>query len=390
MFSRDILRSGVCRLTIYLDNLAGTPVDPRVVARHAEVSAALAGNPNSVEHAGGQRAHSVLEDARTEVAEFLSSPEDDVMFTPSASMALWIAVQDAIERSPGRPPRILASAVEHPALLKHLTEAGRQGRADVTLFPVDRMGQPDLAALRCRGRDGIDLVCMMAANNETGTVTALSEVITEARECGARILVDVSQAAGRIDLAEALVADHVVLCGAKMYGPRGVGVLAGPLSRRTRDVAAAMLGSPDAAGAAAFALACKLRAGEMKADEARITGMRDRLEARLLARVPGLSVNGDPGRRLAGALHVSVPNVPGDAVAARLWGKVDVSTGAACQSGAPGPSHVLSAMGVTDAAAVGAVRIGIGRFNTDAEIDAAAHLLTEAMTASPNRLRRSA
>ena len=114
--------------------------------------------------------------------------------------------------------------------------------------------------------------------------------------------------------------------------------------------------------------------------------MRDMLQAELVARVPRLIVNGDSQARLAGALHLSAPDMPGDAVVARLWGRVDLSTGAACQSGAPGPSHVLSAMRVGDAAAEGAVRIGVGKFNDADEIRSAAALIAEAMGAV--RLRR--
>lgn len=375
-------------MTIYLDNLAATPTDPRVVERHAAVESQLTGNPNSVEHAAGQRAHSILAEAHAGIGAFLERPPEEVTLTPGASSALWIAVQDAVERCPTRPVRVLASAIEHPALLKHLSDARRQHRAEVTLFPVDGYGQPDLTALRRLCREGVDLVCMMAANNEVGSVAPIGSVLGIAQEFGARTLVDASQAAGKIDTHEVLRADQVVISGAKLYGPRSGGALAGQLTRRTREIAGAILGTPDVATAAAMALACELRSVEAAESEARVQAMRDLLQLELLASVPGLVVNGDLKARLPGALHVSAPDVPGDAVVARLWGKVDVSTGAACQSGVPGPSHVLTAMKVGDAIAEGAVRIGVGMFNNTEEVLAAAALIASAMRDGASRLRR--
>ncbi len=375
-------------MTIYLDNLAATPTDPRVIERHATIASGLRGNPNSVEHASGQRAHSILAEAHTSMGAFLDRPAEEVTFTPGASIALWIAVQDAVDRCPARPARVLASAVEHPALLKHLADAGRQHRAEVTIFPVDGRGQPDLAALRRLCRGGVDLVCMMAANNEVGSVAPIAAVLDVAREFGARALVDASQAAGKIDMRDALRADQVVVSGAKLYGPRASGVLAGQLTRRTRELANSMLGTPDAATATAMAFACELRTAEMVASETRVRAMRDLLETELRAGVPSLVVNGDLEARLPGALHISARDVPGDAVVARLWGKVDVSTGAACQSGAPGPSHVLAAMKVGDEIAEGAVRIGVGMFNSEEEIRWAATLIVGAMKDGAVTMRR--
>lgn len=376
-------------MTIYLDNLAATPTDPRVVERLAAVASTLRANPNSVEHASGQRAHSILAEAHGSVGAFLDRAAEETTLTPGASVALWIAVQDAVDRCPARPVRVLASAIEHPALLKHLGEAGRQHRAAVTLFSVDGRGQPDLAALRGLAREGVDLVCMMAANNEVGSIAPIAAVLEIAREFGARTLVDASQAAGKVEIHDVLRADLVVASGAKLYGPRSAGVLAGHLTRRTRDMVNAMLGTPDVAAAAALALACELRRAEMAETEARVRALRDMLQTELLQSVPGLVLNGDPEARLPGALHVSAPDVPGDAVVSRLWGKVDVSTGAACQSGAPGPSHVLRAMKVSDTIAEGAVRIGVGMFNDEEEVRSAARLIGDAMRTGASRLRRN-
>jgi cysteine desulfurase len=182
-------------------------------------------------------------------------------------------------------------------------------------------------------------------------------------------------------MAAAMEADLVVISGAKIYGPRRVGALIGDLHSSADERAHDLFGSPDAPAAMALAFASQLRARESDDDEARIQLMRDGLEARLVASVPGLVINGVGARRLAGSLHISSPHIPGDAVVSRLWGKLAVSTGAACQSGAQTPSHVLTAMGLDEWVRNGAVRIGIGRFNNEDEIERAGELLVPALNA---------
>ena len=377
-------------LTIYLDNLASTPIDPRVAEHHAAISLALVGNPNSAEHAAGHAAHAVLADSRGAVGRMIGRSGGDVLFTPSASAALWLAVQDAVSRGGQRVTRVLASAVEHPSLLKHLSDAARDQWITLTLVPVNRLGQPDLDALRLLCREGVDTLFMMAANNELGSITPIEQVLDIATEHGAYTVVDASQAGGRLPLADALsTADQVILSGAKMYGPR-TGALCGKLTRRTRDAAHTIFGTPDVPGAAAMALACDLRQREMQQDEQRLGVMRDYLERTLVDRVPNLTINGDLEHRLKGALHVSCSDIPGDVVIARLHGKVDLSTGAACQSGTPGPSHVLTAMKAGEAISEGAIRMCIGKFNTTGEVERAGALIASAMRPGAATWQKSA
>lgn len=247
------------------------------------------------------------------------------------------------------------------------------------LVPVDQTAAPRLDALENILADGVDLLCTMAANNEVGTVSQFAAIGQLAVQHGVRHLVDASQAAGRIDMADAVLADLVVVSGAKIYGPRRTGALIGRITGHAAGLGHDVFGSPDAPSAMALAHALELRSVERPEDERRIAAMRDRMQARLLELVPGLSVNGDPVARLSGSLHVSTPHISGEVAVSRLWGRVALSTGAACQSGVPGPSHVLSAMDVPEWVRDGAVRIGVGRFNTDQEIDEAAGLIAEAL-----------
>ncbi|WP_341850112.1 cysteine desulfurase family protein [Sphingomonas immobilis] len=367
-------------MTIYLDNLAATPVDPRVADRHRAAMLDNPGNAHSAEHAVGVAARQALDAAGEAVLRAIESREDVVTFTPGASAALWLAVEDAIARTVGRVARVAATAVEHPALLSALRHAERGGRLQLTILPVDAQGAPVVEALATALRDSVDLVCTMAANNEVGTITDLAHICAVVRAAGARHLVDASQAAGRLAMPALAKADLIVVSGAKLYGPRRSGALIGALCGHAETLAHDVFGSPDVPAAVALAYALDLRVAERDADETRLAYLRDRLQADLTAAVPDLRINGDPTARLAGSLHISTPHLPGEAVVARLWGKVAVSTGAACQSGAPGPSHVLSAMDMPDWARDGAVRIGLGRFNSAEEVAEAGALIASALT----------
>ena len=368
-------------MTLYFDNLAATPIDPRVAERHHEAMAGYSANAHSSEHSAGVAAQRAIDGAATAMLRALGSPSEDLLFTPGASAALWLAVEDAIARERNRPARIAASAAEHPALLTALRRAERAGRVNLTMTKVDGEGAPCLDSLSTALKAGSDLVCTMAANNEVGTISDLASIAKLVSAAGARYLVDASQAAGKIPLGPVLDADLVVVSGAKIYGPRRTGALVGRLSTQARDLAHDLFGSPDTPAAIAMSLAMELRAQERETDEARLAEMRDRLQALLEDEVPGLRINGAVDSRLAGSLHVSTPHLPGEAVVAQLYGRVSISTGAACQSGTPGPSHVLEAMGLPEWAREGAVRIGLGRFNSQEEVEEGGRMIAAALGA---------
>jgi len=368
-------------LSIYLDNMAATPIDVRVADHHRAAMMAHSANAHSTEHSVGVAVREAIEQASADIVGALGEESRPLCFTPGASAALWLAIEDVIARTAGTMPRIAASATEHPALLGALAQAERDGRISLSLLPVDGNGLPRLDAIDAALGRGIDLLCTMAANNEVGTLTDMAAIRALLRGKGVSHLVDASQAAGKVDLADAMEADLIIISGAKVYGPRRTGALIGALHSTAERRAHDLFGSPDAPGAMALAFAMQLRARERDEDEARLQLQRDWLQARLVDGVPGLVVNGIGAERLAGCLHISSPHIPGDAVVSRLWGELAVSTGAACQSGAQTPSHVLTAMGLPEWARDGAVRIGLGRFTTDDEIERAAALLVPALNA---------
>lgn len=369
---------------VYLDHHATTPVDPRVARVVMRAMTVTFGNPNSLQHRFGQAAAALVREAALAVASLVGAEEEDVRFTSSATDALRQAIAYAVERRRVGPLRVLASAIEHPALIEELERGSRDGWLSVEWAPVDAQGLIRTEAVQDILSRGVDLVCLMAANNEVGALQPVEAIATLAQQAGAEILVDATQAAGRVPLrARAWDIDYLVMSGHKLYGPKGIGALIGP------DLAGAAppqryaghQPTVNVPGITGLGEACRIGLAEMAADNIRISGLRDRLQASLLAGLPGAVVNGPLDRRLAGNLHLSVPDVLNDAVVAHLADSVALSTGAACVSGADAPSHVLRAMGLPAWRQEGALRISLGRFTTMEETDRAAASILAAVRA---------
>lgn len=380
---------GNATLPIYLDNMAATPLDPRVAETHRSISLSVIGNPQSRENSSGDDAGRELDRATECIRKSADLTHAAVVFTPGASAGLWLAVEGAVLAAGDKGLRIIAGKAEHPALLSAVRRAHGSGRAQTVELPVTMTAELDLQALEEALKEGPAFVCAMAVNNEVGTISDLAAIADLTRRYGARLLVDASQAFGKVPAALLKEADLLVVSGAKIYGPHRSGALIGTVDGVTRQLAHDVFGTPDVAAAAALAHAMRLRVSEAAGDEARIRDLRDRLEGGLLVNIEGLRVNGDPERRVAGCLHVSTPHAGGEAAVARLWGRVSLSTGAACQTGVPGPSHVLTAMGLPQWASDGAVRIGIGRFNTEAEIEQASAMLIDVLGGVSEKRRRA-
>jgi cysteine desulfurase len=377
---------------VYLDHHATTPVDPRVAKVVLDAMTTTFGNANSVQHAFGRAAARLVREAADSVAALLHCDADDIRFTSSATAALRLALAYAVERRPAAPLRVAASSIEHPALLEELERGARQGWLAVRWVPVDIQGVLDLPAMEAALADGADLVCLMAANNEVGAIQPVEAVAALAAGAGAEILVDASQAAGRIPLhIGSWGIDYLVISGHKLYGPKGVGALVGPELADAPPPAryAGHQATPNVPGIAGLGEACRICRSEMAVDEARIGTLRDRLQARLLKELPGAVVNGPSDRRLAANLHLSIPNVPNDAIVAQLANSVAVSTGAACVSGVDAPSHVLRAMALPAWRQDGALRISLGRFTTMEDIDRAAGSILAAVRAVRALVRTS-
>ncbi|MFH1569476.1 MAG: cysteine desulfurase family protein [Gemmatimonadota bacterium] len=373
---------------IYLDNLATTPLDPRVLEAMLPYLRERFGNPSSRSHAFGWAAAEAVERAREQVAGLIGAASpDEIVFTSGATEANGLALKGAVAGAGEAGLGLVTCATEHPAVLDCCRDlAGRGYRLQIV--PVDGHGRIDLEALAAAlGDPRVPshphlLLSVMAANNEIGALQPLGAVGELAASRGALWHCDAAQAVGKVPLdVQSLGVDLLSISGHKIYGPKGVGALYIRRRRPRIRIAPQVVGGGQERGLRSGTLnvpgivglgaACQLCAAEMAAESERVSGLRDRLWASLEERLPGLALNGHPVERLPGCLNVRLGRVDGSRVLAALR-DVALSSGSACASASSQPSPVLRAIGCSDEEAFSSVRFGIGRFNTAEEIDRAA------------------
>ncbi len=362
----------------YLDNLATTPLDPRVLAVMEEVWRGAAGNPNARSHAFGVEAAERLERARSEVARAVGARPGEVVFVPSATVANNLAVIGCAERRRKRGGHVLVGAIEHASVLEPARELARRG-FEVEEVPVGADGVVDPDAVRARLRPHTVLVSVMAVNNEVGTVQPVGEVAGVVARHGAWLHCDAAQAPGKVALATLAGADLVTLSGHKAYGPVGCAALIvrGEAARRPRPLTfgggqegGTWPGTAPVALAAGLARALSLAEAEREADAVRVVALGAALWEGIRAAWPGSRRNGPvDGRTVPHCVSVTFEGVEGETVMARLAAAgVAASFGSACSTGASRPSHVLTAMGMSPAEARRTIRFGLGRFTTSDEV----------------------
>jgi cysteine desulfurase len=372
---------------VYLDHAASTPMLPEAVDAMAAQLAA-GGNASSL-HATGRRARRVVEESRERVASALGARPSEVVFTAGGTEADNLAVKGLYwSRSAADPRRrrILASAVEHHAVLDSVEWLAANQGATIEWLPVDSHGRVTPEVLHAaieRDPSDVALVTVMWANNEVGTVLPLPELVEVAHEHGVPLHTDAVQAVGKlpVDFA-ASGADAMTVSGHKLGGPVGAGALLlgrsvalTPLLHgggQERDVRS---GSLDAAAILGFAVAAELAVKAQPEHAEVLTDLRDALVRRTLEKVPDAIVNGDPRsgleHRLPGNAHLSFPGCEGDSLLLLLDARgIECSTGSACSAGVARPSHVLLAMGCGEERARGSLRLTLGHTSTAADVDA--------------------
>jgi cysteine desulfurase len=371
-------------MSVYLDHAATAPMLPAAITAYAEAMAVV-GNPASI-HSQGQNAKRMLEEAREQVAASVRSDPIEVVFTGSGTEAVNLGIKGLYwARAPRT--RILVPGGEHHATVDTVDWLVQQEGARVEWIPLDTLGRIDLTALAAAiatNPEDVALVTLLAANNEVGTLQPVEEVAALAAAHGIPVHVDAISAYGHVSIDfAALHATGVAalsLSAHKIGGPVGIGALVlsrtatvvplihgGGQQRQVRS------GTQDVAAAVSFAVAATAMTGELAAENRRLTALRDRVIAGVLEAVPSAVYNGDPDPtgRLPGNAHFTFPGCEGDSLLFLLdVAGVSVSTGSACQAGIPEPSHVLRAMGRTEAEARSALRITLGRTSTQADVDA--------------------
>jgi cysteine desulfurase len=385
---------------IYLDHHATTPVDPAVLAEMLPYFTERYGNPSGRQHAFGEEADRGVQEARAQVAALIGAQPADIVFTSGATESNNLAIR-GIARSAGR-GHIVTTEIEHSAVLEPCRTLEKDGFT-VTRVAVDQSGIVAASMIAAALRPDTILVSVMAANNEVGTVQPVAEIGAICRARGIVFHTDAVQAAGRVPIdVDGWGVDLLSLSAHKMYGPKGVGALYMRKARTPRLRLAPQMegggqekgirsGTLNVPGIVGLGAASQLAGQALESGEAdRIAALRDRLLEGLRSRIDGVEVNGALAPRLPGNLHVSIPRAEAETLILSLSGRVAISSGAACAEAGGKGSHVLRALGFSDERIYTALRFGVGRFTTAAEIDLAIDAVAHAAEASRARSKAAA
>jgi len=374
---------------VYLDYHASTPCDSRVVEAMLPFFLETFANPSSSVHTQGRRAAEAVEQARARVALAIGAAAGEIVFTSGATESNNLAIHGAARAASGGRKKLLAISVAHKCVLSTCKWLSTQGY-EFAAIPVTGDGAVDLAALVDLVDDRTILVSVQAANNEVGTIQPIAEVAQIVHRAGALLHSDAAQALGRIPMDVDLSGvDLLSLSAHKCYGPKGVGALyvsggvrkapLEPLLYGGGQEGGLRPGTLNVPGIVGFGRACEIAAEEGPIESRRVGRLRDWLESLVLEAVEDVHRNGALSRRLPGNSSLRFDGVEADALIANLP-DIALSTGSACSSGAIEPSHVLTAMGLSREQSYGTVRLGIGRFTMEDELEYAAHRICDAVT----------
>jgi cysteine desulfurase len=376
------------KLPIYMDNHATTPCDPRVVEAMLPYLTEAFGNAASRNHAFGWRAEEAVKQGREQVADLIGASAKEIVFTSGATESDNMALKGVIEFYGHKGKHIVTSSIEHKAIIDTARWLERSG-GEVTWLPVSPDGIVDPADVEKAIRPDTVLVSLMHGNNEIGTVTDLAAVGAICKAKKVLFHTDAAQTAGKVPIdVQALGVDLLSLSAHKMYGPKGIGALYVRRKNPRVRVAPMMHGGGHERGMRSGTLpvhqivgmgaAAAIAKAELAEEAIRTAALRDRLQRKMEAGVPETVLNGHPERRLPGNLNISFAYVEGESLLMALR-DVAVSSGSACTSASLEPSYVLRALGLEDELAHSSIRFGIGRFNTEEEVDYVADLVIGAV-----------
>jgi len=366
------------KLPIYLDNHSTTPVDSRVFDAMKPYLTDVFGNAASKSHVFGWKAEAAVKSARNKVAGLINARTDEVIFTSGATESINLAIKGAAEAYGRKGRKIITTQVEHKAVLDTCETLERKG-FDVKYLKTDKYGLIDLDELKSEINDDTIIVSIIAANNEIGSIHPLKKVGEMCRSKGVLFHTDAAQALGKIKLdVKDMKIDLMSVSAHKIYGPKGVGALyissknpkvnlvpqidGGGHERGLRS------GTLNVPGIAGFGKACEIYKDEMESESKSLFALREKLHNGIREKLEGVYLNGHPEKRLPGNLNLSFEYADADSLMISMK-DIAVSSGSACSSEEVKPSHVLKAIGVKDELIRCSVRFGIGRFNTEEEID---------------------
>lgn len=373
---------------IYLDHNATTPVDPRVLAVMLPYFTEIFGNAASTDHDYGHEAKQAVDNAREQIAALINARPEEIIFTSGATESDNIALLGVAERYADRGDHIITCVTEHKAILDTCHRLEKLGKR-VTYLPVDQYGWVNPDDVRNAITPQTILISLMAANNEIGTLAPLAEIGQIAAEHEVLFHTDAAQAVGHIPIDVQAMNIHTLSMSAhKIYGPKGVGALYRRRSNprvqlepviygggHERGLRSGTLNVPGIVG---FGEALRIAKKEMTKDAERFRGWTQQIYQRLQAELGEVRLNGHPTERLAHNLNVSLPGIESKALIVKLKG-VALSTGSACTSAKTEPSHVIEALGFGAERAHSAIRVSVGRFNDDEQIEVAVKRLLAAV-----------
>lgn len=376
-------------LPIYLDHHATTPVDARVLEAMLPYYGEVYGNAASRNHSFGWKAREAVSRGRDQVAALIGASSREIVFTSGATESNNLAIRGAVEATGRTKGRIITCATEHKAVLDPCARLKRLG-FEVIVLPVGSDGFLDLERLRSALTDDTILVSVMYANNEIGVIQPIAEMGAAVRETRALFHVDAAQAAGKVPVdVERDSIDLLSLTAHKMYGPKGIGALYVRRRGRRAEIVAQMdgggherglrSGTLNVPGIVGLGVACQISVDEMESEAQRLSELRNRLKNRLFESLDGLQLNGSMERRLPHNLSIGFSGVDGESLLMGL-DDIAVSSGSACTSEIPEPSHVLRALGVPEKLAHASLRFGLGRQTTEEEVDYAVEKVASVVT----------
>src|SRR4051812_29849485 len=382
---KNASQAGV-KLPIYMDNHATTPVDPRVLEAMLPYFTTTFGNAASRNHPFGWAAEEAVETARTQIAKLIGASPKEIIFTSGATESDNLAIKGVAEMYREKGNHIITAVTEHKAVLDTCKRLEKYGYR-VTYLPVMKDGLIDLDDLKRAIDDKTILVTIMAANNEIGVIQPVEEIGKICRERGVIFHTDAVQMIGKVPFdVNKMNVDIASITGHKIYGPKGVGALY--VRRKNPRVQLSAIidggghergmrsGTLNVPGIVGLGKACAIANEEMPQESCRLAGMRNRLRDRIMGRLDEVYINGTMEHRLPGNLNISFAYVEGESLLMGI-NDIAVSSGSACTSATLEPSYVLKALGTGDDLAHSSIRFGIGRFNTEAEVDYVADRVIE-------------
>lgn len=376
---------------IYLDNHSTTPVDPRVVDKVVYYMSEEFGNPSSVTHDYSDSALKGIEESKINISNILNLSNDyEIIFTSGATESINIAIVGFVKALKKKKDniKIAVSPLEHKAVITTCKQLEKEKEIELSFLKVDNKGCIDLDHLEFLCQLGLDMVCIMSANNEIGNIYPIKEIVEITQNYEVKFFCDATQGVGKIDIDfNNSNIDLLCFSGHKMYAPKGIGSLVfkkdiklSPIFYGGGQQKGLRPGTLNVSGIVGLGYACYLRKNEMEDDEKKIKYLRDKMLNILIENISDIKINGDINNKLSGNISIAIPGILNEDIIKKVRDKIAISTGSACSSGFENASHVLTAMKLTDEILNGTIRIGIGKFNNENEIDKASDIIIQAVS----------